>query len=213
MKRILNTKPLVVITFCIGLFTSNLAQAITYTVNETFQGTWTAIWGLPISNFTHEATTQSLASGDASLFSDSISSAQIIFDINTCTSCTSTQNLKNGDKIFATSNFASGGGFSPNASNTSLIDNFYNGTITITGGTGLFEGATGSGSYNAIDFGIMNTDLEGNFVSFNPSGEWFYAQTLTINISAVPEPETYAMLIIGLSLIGIASRRKKNKQV
>lgn len=35
---------------------------------------------------------------------------------------------------------------------------------------------------------------------------------LTINVTAVPEPETYAMLVAGLALVGMARRRASGRQ-
>jgi hypothetical protein len=32
---------------------------------------------------------------------------------------------------------------------------------------------------------------------------------ISIDVAAVPEPETYAMLLAGLGLLGFAARRKK----
>ena len=212
MKMITNSKLFVVITFCFGLLSASVAQATTYTVQEIFSGSWTAIWGSPTSFFTHTATLQTLILGDSSLFSESVSTSEVIDNVTTCASCTSTEYLKNGDQIFATTSVAFGGGLVPNKTTLGLVDNLYIGTITITGGTGLFEGATGSGSYRAIDYGVMNSDANGNFISFNPSGQWTFDQTVTINTAPVPEPETYAMMLSGLVLIGFATRRRNDKQ-
>lgn len=212
MKKIANTKLFVAITFCFGLLSASQVQATTYTVQEIFSGSWTAIWGLPTSFFTHNATLQSLVSGDPSLFSESVSTSEVINNVTTCASCTSTELLKNGNEIFATTSVAFGGGLVPNAATPGLIDNLYIGTITITGGTGLFQGATGSGSYRAVDYGVMNSDTSGNPISFNPTGKWTFEQTVTINTAPVPEPETYVMLLSGLGLIGFLARRRNNKQ-
>jgi hypothetical protein len=37
-------------------------------------------------------------------------------------------------------------------------------------------------------------------------------RTYSSNVSAVPEPETYGMMLVGLSLMGFAVRRRKSKQ-
>ncbi len=40
-----------------------------------------------------------------------------------------------------------------------------------------------------------------------------YGGTLTMNVSAVPEPETYAMLVAGLGLLAFTARRKASNKV
>jgi hypothetical protein len=40
-----------------------------------------------------------------------------------------------------------------------------------------------------------------------------YGGTLTMNVSAVPEPETYAMLVVGLGLLAFTARRKASNKV
>jgi hypothetical protein len=32
----------------------------------------------------------------------------------------------------------------------------------------------------------------------------------TLDVSAVPEPETYALMLVGLGLVGFAARRRSN---
>lgn len=59
-----------------------------------------------------------------------------------------------------------------------------------------FTNTLGAGSYQVnFKYGI-NTSQEGSYLG-------------GINVAAVPEPETYAMLIAGLGLIGFAARRRK----
>jgi hypothetical protein len=52
--------------------------------------------------------------------------------------------------------------------------------------------------------GIKNPDFVGT------GGQHFALDNLTIN--AVPEPETYAMLLAGLGMVGMAARRRKQSE-
>lgn len=47
-----------------------------------------------------------------------------------------------------------------------------------------------------------------NFTFYKSAGQQDF-----VTVSAVPEPETYAMLLAGLGIMGAAVRRRKNKQV
>lgn len=62
-----------------------------------------------------------------------------------------------------------------------------------------------SGSLTNYGLTLMRVDQANPVAYFSATGN---APTLTI--SAVPEPETYAMLMAGLGLLGALSRRKKN---
>ena len=77
---------------------------------------------------------------------------------------------------------------------------FY-GTSTITGGTGIFAGATGSSSYR----GVFNV----------PAGTATFVERVTIsgpNVPAVPEPASWMMMVAGFGLVGAAIRRRRVPQ-
>lgn len=185
------------------------ANAITYTVEESFNGTWEATWALPIATFTHTSSSQTLISGDTGIFTGSTTqSFSTIENVVNCVSCTITETLSNGDKIYFTHALADGV-LTPSTTNPGTVDNYYDGNVTITGGTGLFSGAYGSGTFTAIDFGVYNIDGNGAFTSFNPNGNWQIQLTYTVT-TPVPEPENLAMLLAGLGLIGFFARRKQH---
>ncbi|WP_317204286.1 FxDxF family PEP-CTERM protein [Janthinobacterium sp.] len=56
----------------------------------------------------------------------------------------------------------------------------------------------GSGSYTLEVIGDVTGKIHGSYNG-------------TLNVSAVPEPETYGMLMAGLGLLGFAARRKAKK--
>lgn len=56
----------------------------------------------------------------------------------------------------------------------------------------------------------------GKLVSFsvstgNQPGVWATVNDLHLSVAAVPEPETYAMMMAGLGLLGVAARRKRRQ--
>jgi hypothetical protein len=56
-----------------------------------------------------------------------------------------------------------------------------------------------------------NTELK--FVSLGPTGSTTYGSYLDgVSVTAVPEPETYAMLLAGLGLMATIARRRRNTQ-
>lgn len=56
-----------------------------------------------------------------------------------------------------------------------------------------------------------NDDNSSNDGIFGNNTNVFQAAYLTLNTAAVPEPESYAMLLSGLCLVGYAARNKKQK--
>jgi len=79
------------------------------------------------------------------------------------------------------------------------------------------------GFYDQFSIGVNSSDLFQHLtLNFTPAGDALYqfgfqdnssdnvgALLDNVSISAVPEPETYAMLLVGLGLIGFSGRRNK----
>ena len=73
----------------------------------------------------------------------------------------------------------------------------------------------------ANGLGLMRLDAPpsgGNSSTYTPYADggfavraYFDTTTRTVTISAVPEPETYAMLLAGLGLMGAIARRRRNQ--
>ena len=111
--------------------------------------------------------------------------------------------------------FAAGtNGYANVASGTTFGDNI-GGLLNFSNG-----GTVANNSY-ANGLGLMRVDVppSGSGVStYNPYVDggfsvrsYFDTTSGTVTISAVPEPETYAMLLAGLGLMGAIARRRRNQ--
>jgi hypothetical protein len=123
--------------------------------------------------------------------------------------------------------------FSPSLSGTVQVDNSLSGFAAITGFSfamgsktwTLAEVNTGGTTFNAgvlTEFNVQFSDTfgQGYVYSNNTVGVAEYASNefnacngcvslgQGVPVAAVPEPETYAMLLAGLGLLGLARRRK-----
>ena len=83
--------------------------------------------------------------------------------------------------------------------------NLYESTVLIA--TGI---TSGSSSYLSFTGGAVPGNYSLNIAGFkiNTLASASYAGNITI--SPVPEPETYAMLVVGLGLLGFSARRRNN---
>ncbi len=114
-------------------------------------------------------------------------------------------------------------GSNVNALATAVSNDFAN-IFNITGGkVELFKNNGDSDYTNDISVGSFAFDSTATNGTFNAltSGDYYYQVTGSVagnygggyqlysNVSPVPEPETYAMLLAGLGLIGFSLRRRQ----
>lgn len=99
------------------------------------------------------------------------------------------------------------------------------GVVIYTNATSIFS-ATIQGSADPDDPALSRMSFSGSVflnsgqtvdiaVNRGPDGVYFNDSTAlrgTITLAAIPEPETYAMLLAGLGLLGFAARRRKQAE-
>lgn len=78
-------------------------------------------------------------------------------------------------------------------------------------GSNVTTGITDHWELNAtgLQTGSYYLQVDGKVIG---NGGGSYGSDLTVSISAVPEPETYGMLLAGMGLLGLVARRKKAQQ-
>ena len=81
-------------------------------------------------------------------------------------------------------------------------------SVDVNGINFLISDPAGSAPFAFVANGLSFTgnDLA---VTIHRSNAWVFLSEVEFNVTPVPEPETYAMLLAGLGLIGFAIRRRK----
>ena len=96
---------------------------------------------------------------------------------------------------------------------------YYSSPNTIAGGVKAYAGLNGTGTLlgsfdiaanHAGDY-VNWTNVTFNYIGTAQSFDFTASDSFLgfDNIAAVPEPETYALMLAGLSMIGFSARRKK----
>ena len=87
----------------------------------------------------------------------------------------------------------------------------------LAGGTGHWGGQSitlvGNTVYGSEGNGLIQFNGTFSSISFaTPQVEYYYGATVgALSTAPVPEPETYAMMIVGLGLLGFMAQRRKNQ--
>lgn len=165
------------------------ANAATYTVDEISTGTIAITGDAPTQLVTVSLDFFSLIAGDPTLFSYQETTLNDFHSGFNCNpTCTWIQTLINGDTIFGTFEFTS--------VTTYLNELTGIGTSIVTGGTGLFAGATGTGTFIADAFFATPT-----------TGTIRQQDTLIVTTATVPEPASLLLTVVGL--LGLAGTCRK----
>lgn len=67
----------------------------------------------------------------------------------------------------------------------------------------------GNGVGFSTDAGNVNLYVSDQYVAFSDSTFEYRNGTFTATIAPIPEPETYALMLAGLALVGAAARRRR----
>lgn len=72
-----------------------------------------------------------------------------------------------------------------------------------------YPGQTGNEYFAFMNFNFDGGDSYNKIVFSNSGTDGFESDNHTIGISAVPEPATWAMLILGFGMVGLTARRRR----
>jgi hypothetical protein len=116
-----------------------------------------------------------------------------------------------GETLLGTTTLTANSGlFSITSLNLARLPLFFNTTVTFTGTKADTSTVTKSFTFTNNNWGTLT--FGANFTNL-ASLKWSQGLTVyavdNLNVTAVPEPETYAMMLAGLGLVGLAARRRK----
>lgn len=103
-----------------------------------------------------------------------------------------------------------GTGFTFSNGGQTLATNTTDWKVSLTGFGANYVAPTGGGVNGVSPWGTFSSIAPGaQWIWTGPQGQVGVSRYFSTTIAAVPEPETYAMLMAGLSILGVVARRKK----
>ena len=89
-------------------------------------------------------------------------------------------------------------------------------TVNFGGSSSTFSVADANADFSRFSLSFLATDRSANisFMDNFTEGNRNRGTLLdNVSVTAVPEPEVYGMMLMGIGLVGFVARRRKNKQV